>query len=237
MKIDFEDIWGEKDRSKLFVTKLIATHTGQCHSMPLLYLILCEAVGAEANLAFAPHHSYIKFKDGQNNWYNLELTRGTMVTDAFIVGSGFIKTEAIKNGIYMEPQTKQQVIAQCLTDLALGYAFKYGYDKFVIQCVDSALYYAPGNISALATKSNYHTAQFEYTVDQVGRPPKDTLKVHYPRIYELMETRNNFYRKMDAIGFVRMTKEFYESWLNSINEEKERREHDAKYNNVLKLLK
>ncbi|MCL1937619.1 MAG: hypothetical protein FWF52_04395 [Candidatus Azobacteroides sp.] len=97
--------------------------------------------------------------------------------------------------------------------------------------------YAPGNFSAVVLKSNYHSACFEYTVDQAGRPPKDTLKVRYPRIYELLEIRNDFYRKMDAIGYTQMSKEVYEAWLNSINEEKERREHDAKYSQVLRLLK
>ncbi|MDR0233058.1 MAG: hypothetical protein LBI82_13235 [Dysgonamonadaceae bacterium] len=237
MQYDFDDFWGEENRSKLFVTKLLAAHTGQCHSLPLLYLILCEAVGAEANLAFSPMHSYAKFKDQRGNWYNIELTQGRIVSDAFIIGSGFITTEAIKHSLYMEPQARKQVIAHCLSDLASNYIHKYGYDKFVIQCADSALHYAPGNITALAIKSNYHSACFEYTVNQVGWPPKDTLKVHYPRIYELMEERNDFYRKMDNMGYREMPKDIYEYWLNSLNEEKEKREHNEKYHKVLQFVK
>jgi hypothetical protein len=237
MQYDFEDFWGMEDRSKLFVTKLLTAHTGQCHSMPLLYLILCEATGADANLAFSPHHSYIKFRDKQNNWYNLELTQGKIVTDAFVTGSGFINSAAIKHKVYMEAQTKKQVIALCLADLASGYIHKYGYDSFVIQCANSALAYAPGNISALALKANYHSACFEYTVNQIGRPPQDILKEQYPRIYELLEKRNNFYRKIDEMGFVEMPPEIYEKWLNSVNEEKERREHDTRYRNILRSIK
>jgi len=237
MQYDFDDFWAKEDITKYFVTKLLASHSGQCHSLPLLYLILCEATGAEANLAFSPMHSYIKFKDQQGNWNNLELTQGRIVTDAFIIGSGFITTEAIKNGLYMEPQTKKQAIAHCLSDLAMYYERKYGYDKFLLQCADSALKYAPGNFSALAMKSNYHSAHFEYTVNQVGWPPQDTLKVHYPRIYELYEERNNFYRKIDNMGYREMPKEAYNAWLNAVNEEKERREHDDKYNKVLRLFR
>lgn len=237
MQYDFEDYRGEKDHSKLFVTKLLRTHTGQCHSMPLLYLILCEAAGTEANLAFAPQHSYIKFKDRRNNWHNLELTNGRIVSDAFVTGSGYINAAAVKNHIYMEPQTRKQVIAHCLSDLASEYTDKYGYDRFVIQCADSSLAYAPGNTSALAIKSNYHSARFEYTAGQVGWPPQDILKEQYPRIYELMEERNSFYRKMDEIGFVRIPEEIYERWLNSINGEKEKREHDIRYKNILRLIK
>ncbi|MBB4037669.1 hypothetical protein GGR21_003590 [Dysgonomonas hofstadii] len=236
MQYDFEDFRGEQDFSKLFITKLLSSHKGQCHSLPLLYLILCEKVGAEASLAFSPQHSYIKFKDRNNNWHNLELTQGMMTTDAFIIGSGFINAAAIKHGVYMQPQSKKQVIAHCLSDLASGYIHKYGYDKFVIQCIDSVLAYAPTNTSALAMKSNYHSIHLSYAAHQVGSPPPDTLKVHYPDIYKLFEQRNNVYRRLDEIGFVEIPKEVYESWLNSANEEKERREHDIRYKSALRLI-
>ncbi|MCW5921846.1 MAG: hypothetical protein KIS77_05840 [Saprospiraceae bacterium] len=32
---DFEDPWGKQDWSKQFVTKLMGSGKGQCHSMPL----------------------------------------------------------------------------------------------------------------------------------------------------------------------------------------------------------
>ena len=134
-----------------------------------------------------------------------------MVTDAFIMGSGFITAAAIKHRIYMEPQSKEQLIAYCLSDLASGYVHKYGYDDFVFQCVDSVLSYAPGNISALAMKSNYHSILLEHAADQVGRLPIDTLKTDYPRIYALLEERNKIYKRMDEIGFNVMPKEVYES--------------------------
>jgi hypothetical protein len=237
MRYDYDDPWGHENLSKLFVTKLLETRMGQCHSLPLLYLILCETVGTEANLAFSPNHSYIKLNDRQGNWYNLELTQGKIVTDAFMIGSGFITSEAIKHGLYMEPQTQKQTIAHCLSDLAAGYVQKYGYDQFVIQCVDSVLKYAPGNISALALKSNYHSAHFEYTVNQAGRPPKDILIVNYPRIYELLEERNNFYRKMDEIGYRDIPEEAYKDWLRVLDEEKEKQEHNEKYNKVLQIIR
>ncbi|MPT34699.1 MAG: hypothetical protein E2604_06340, partial [Flavobacterium sp.] len=44
---DFEDYAGIKDHSKMFITKLLKTGSGQCHSMPLLYLILADEIGAE----------------------------------------------------------------------------------------------------------------------------------------------------------------------------------------------
>jgi len=237
MQYDFEDYSGKEDWAKLFVSKLLATHKGQCHSLPLLYLILCEETGAQANLAYSPSHSYIKFKDNSGNWYNLELTNRHIVTDAYIVGSGYVTAEAIKNKTYMEPQTKQQVIAECLSDLAMGYTYKYGCDNFVKQCADSVLKYDPNNLGGLMIKANYETQHFEYVINQVGRLHPDTLKVYYPKVYELLQDRNATYRRIDASGYREMPKEAYEAWLNSVNEEKERREYDEKYNKVLRLIK
>ncbi|MFM7856963.1 MAG: hypothetical protein ACKO96_34825, partial [Flammeovirgaceae bacterium] len=45
---DFEDFWGREDLRKTFVSKLMKTGTGNCHSLPLLFLILAEEVGVEA---------------------------------------------------------------------------------------------------------------------------------------------------------------------------------------------
>jgi hypothetical protein len=39
-RYDFNDMFGEKGWSNMFVTKLLATHEGNCHSMPYLYKIL-----------------------------------------------------------------------------------------------------------------------------------------------------------------------------------------------------
>ena len=60
---DFEDFSGENDWTKLFVSKLILSKSGQCHSLPLLYLLLTEQLDAKAYLAFSPSHTYIKFQD------------------------------------------------------------------------------------------------------------------------------------------------------------------------------
>lgn len=237
MQYDFEDYRGDKNWTKMFVSKLLATNTGQCHSLPLLYLILCEEIGADAHLAYSPSHSYVKFKDNSGNWHNLELTNGSVVTDAHIVGSGYVTAEAIKNGTYLKPQTKEQVIAQCITDLAMGYIDKYGYDNFVTQCVDSVLKYDPNNLSALKINANHITRRTLYVVDQLGRPRLAEIKASYPQAYALYEEMQRSYERVDATGHRDMPPEAYEAWLKSVNEEKERREHDEKYNRVLRLIR
>ncbi len=237
MQYDFEDFMGEKDYTNMFVCKLLSSKTGQCHSLPLLYLILCEETGTQANLVFAPSHSYIKFKDIKGNWHNIELTNGHIVSDAYILGSGFIKAEALKNRIYMEPLDKKQTIAHCLNDLGLEYSHQFGYDKFISQCADTALKYHPTNLSARMSKANYQTARFEYVVNQVGRPHPDSLKTQYPKVYQLLQERNLTYQYIDRSGYQEMPKEAYQAWLRSIDKEKEKQKHRPKMIEYLTPIK
>ena len=162
---DFEDVFGKNDWTKMFVTKLMDTNSGQCHSLPLLYLILAEELEIEAHLAFSPQHSYIMIQDERKNWFNLELTNGYYSTEAWIVGSGYVKAEALSNNIYMKPLTQKETIANCLVDLANGYQHKFGFDKFVLQCADKALEYDLKNIFALQMKSDYYSMLFYYVLN------------------------------------------------------------------------
>ena len=236
MQYDFDDINGNKDWTKMFVSKLLLSKTGQCHSLPLLYLIMCEETNTKASLAFSPSHSYAKFKDKSGNWYNVELTNGRIVSDAFLLASGYITSEALKNHIYLEPQTKRQTIACFLNDLSNGYLEKYGYDNFMSQCADTTLKYAPSNISALIIKSNYQTRKLAYLVYQVGRPNPDVLKQRYPRIYKAFLDRNQTYQKIDDSGFQAMPVDAYNSWLKSMNAEKEKREQQGLMLRLTKTL-
>ena len=237
MQYDFDDYMGKQDWSKMFVSKLLLSKSGQCHSLPLLYLILCEETGTKASLAFSPSHTYAKFKDQSGNWHNLELTNGRIVSDAFILGSGYVTAEALKNHIYMEPLTQKQTIAQCLADLAKTYTQEYGYDNFVSQCVDTTLKYDPTNIFARQIKSDYQTLRFEYVVNQVGRPTPEILKTRYPEIYNLLDERNQTYNIIIASGYQEMPEQVYQDWLKSVNKEKEKQEQQGQMLRLTRILK
>lgn len=232
IRYDFDDFMGKNEWSKMFVSKLLSTKTGQCHSMPLLYLIMCEATNTNANIAYSPMHSYIKFKDPNNEWHNLELTNGHIVTDAYIVGSGFISSEALKNKIYMQPQTKKQVIQECLADLVWSYICKFAFDEFAKQNISAILKNDPNFLQALIIKSNYETARLAYVAEQLGRPPLDSIKAHYPRAYKLYEERNKTYKQLDDIGYREMPAEAYQDWLNSMDKELKKQQEEKLFRQI-----
>jgi len=115
---DFDDPFGHENWKNMFVSKLLENEKGNCHSLPYLYKILAEELNVDANLALAPNHIYIKHKSEKNGWYNTELTSGVFPIDAWLMASGYIHLDAIRNGVYMKALNNQESIALCLVDLA-----------------------------------------------------------------------------------------------------------------------
>ena len=220
-KYDFDDYRGVKNYSKMFVTKLLATKTGQCHSMPLLYLILADEINAEAYLALSPNHSYIRFPDDKGKWYNIELTNGMLSTDSYISQSGYIKSEALQNKIYMENLTKKQMLSGLLADLADGYIHKFGYDEFVKRVIDKVLELSPNSIRANMIKSNLDSARMDFVLRQIGNRPLE----NYPKAVAMINEVKSQYDLIDHLGYEDMPEEAYQEWLQSMNKENEKQKN------------
>ena len=231
---DFEDYMGFEDWSNMFVEKALATNSGQCHSLPLLYLILAEQIGAKAHLAYSPNHTYVRFKDDVGNWHNVELTNGMLTTDAFILLSGYIKAEALQNEIYMNPLDEKQLLSHILFDLAKGYAVKYGYDEFVKEVIDKAIELYPNNINAQMVMSDFKTLRFQYVQKQLNISPQNID--NYPKAKELLDEMLAQYDRLDNLGFENMPLDAYENWLNSLNEAKQKQESNQLFMNLNKSL-
>ena len=148
---DFDDANATEDFTKQFVTKVMQTHTGQCRSLPMYYRVLAEAVDAEAYIAYAPEHVFIRYRDEDNlypeDWVNVELTTHQLVPE-FGIKEGFeIPEKAIENKVYLYPLTAKETVASQLADLAFGYWKKYKvYDDFTLLCVNKSLEYYPQRI-------------------------------------------------------------------------------------------
>jgi hypothetical protein len=220
---------GIKDWLKMFVSKLLKTKTGQCHSMPILYLILAEQIHAEAFLSISPNHSFIKFKDENGKWFNIELTNAMFTASSFLINSGYIKAEALQNHIYLQNLSKQELLSEFYVDLANGYIHKFGYDDFVEKIADKALQLYPNNVKAQMIKSNYSTVRFEYVAKQLGINPRDNKQLQkikrYPNAIVLLKECNLQSKKVEQLGYTEMPQEAYERWLGSLKEAKRKQEN------------
>lgn len=217
---DFEDPLGQVDWEKMFVTKLLSTHKGNCHSLPYLYKILADQFNVPCNLAFAPNHIYIKSFSEKSGWYNTELTSATFPIDAWIIASGYVTIDAIRNGLYMDTLSNKLAVANCLVDLAQGYQHKYGKEnpEFVIKCCNTTLQYHPTNVNALLTKAE---AQ-KYYIHSLMKAKK------LRKVEELFDDQSikEMYSEMESIyiwlhksGYRQMPEEMYMQWLDLLRKE------------------
>lgn len=218
---DFNDPFGEKDPAKQLVTKLLVTNNGQCHSMPLLYMILAEEFKIKSYLSYSPQHSFIKFQTKNGNWYNFETTNGRLTTDAFVLGSGFIKSEALKSGIFNQPHNTKEVVANMFIDLANNYQEQFGYDDFQQKCVDKNLKYNSNFIYAKVVQSNYQTALTDLALAEENYPNPKSIP-NYPFIALEFQKRDALYDELDNLGFTSMPKDAYQQWLKSLKQGQEK---------------
>lgn len=223
---DFEDIWGQKDWTKMFVSKLLSTGKGNCHSLPYLYKILSEELNIPAYLAFAPNHIYIKTFSKKMGWYNTELTSGTFPVDAWLMASGYISVEAVQNGLYMDTLSTKQSVANCLLDLAQGYQHKFGKENpdFVVKCCNTCLKYHPTNVNAMLTKAE--AQKFYIQAQMKARNVKTPEGLFTDKsIKEMYADMEQTYVKLHQLGYRRMPEEMYTKWIASLKNE------PNKYNN------
>ncbi len=230
IKYDFDDYWGSKDYSKMFVSKLMKTNTGQCHSMPLLYLILAEQIGADASLVLSPNHSYIRFTNNDGEELNIELTNGMFTADSFVLNNGYIKSEALQNKLYMQNLTKKELLSQTFVDLASGYIHKFGYDEFVGKILNKAQELNRSNINAVLWESNLNQGRFAKACQRLGINPNDQNDLqnikNYPELVAQLGNINGQFDHIDQSGFTQMPPEQYEKWLGSLQKAENRQKSD-----------
>ena len=213
-RYDFDDVFGNQEISNMFVSKLLITRKGNCHSLPYLYKILCEELGTTANLALAPNHIYIKHQNKKNGWYNTELTSGIFPNDAWLMASGFIHVDAIKNGVYMKALNNKESIALVMMDLADAYqkVFPNNNGSFLLKCSEMALSVFPNLTSALIMRAEMHKKEIEKETDT------KKAKLDFKRLEQE-------YAHIHALGYRFMPEEMYLNWLVSLKTEREKYEN------------
>lgn len=210
---NFDDPQGDKDWTNTFVTKLLVTHKGNCRSLTYLYKILADELGAKCWLALASNHIYIRNYSKQIGWYNTELTSGTFPTDAWIAATGYVNTDAIRSGVYMDTLSNQQSVGLCIMDLAQGYIKQTNNytDSFVLRCCNLVLQYHAVNPEALLTKAE--------ALKRMYLKQKEENNPNAQTTYNEMEQT---YITLVKLGYREMPYKAYQKWLKTARQDKEK---------------
>lgn len=215
-RYNFDDPQGDEDFSSTFVTRLLATHYGNCRSLTYLYKILADEIGAKCWLSLAPNHIYIRNYSKQVGWYNTELTSGTFPTDAWIAASGYVSADAIRSGVYMDTLSNQQAIGLCILDLVHGYVRQTNNytDGFVLKSCNLVLEYHPVNPMALLLKAE--------ALKQLYLDQRKNNNILAPATYTKME---KVYAQLLKLEYREMPYKVYQQWLKSATQQKDKFEN------------
>lgn len=217
---DYDNFMGDKDYESFMVTVLMKTHKGNCHSLPYMYKLLADETGAEAFLALAPMHLYIKHKDNTQKWWNLELTSGTYSRTSFIIESFNVSDAGIESGLYMKPLNEKESIALCLNDLLYYYSTQKNIysGAFVERVYKEGLKVYPNSMLQVA-KLECQKDILDKTMQLKELNNYNNIK-SYPNIMKLyneMDATNNFLQK---IGYSKLTPHQYEEKVKLIENKK-----------------
>jgi hypothetical protein len=208
---DFDNYILDKDRTVGFVSKLLKTGKGNCVSLPYLYKILANETDAAANLALAPMHCYIKHKNEQNKWVNLELTNGSFSRDEWIMQQCGITVEQIETGIYMRALTERESLAMILENLADNYQSQFGVNSDLdIKMLNTALKYYPNGI-------NIHLVKFEHykKVLLTAQKANDKLLIKWCNT-----ALTPLDKKITELGYIPPSKDDYKEWVETTEKAK-----------------
>lgn len=209
---DYIDFKAENDFNNYFVTKCLATGAGQCNSLPAAYLIIAEKLGVEAFLTFAPQHSFIKYRDSKGKMHAYEPTSNWKISDQWYIDNMGILPQAIQNGLYLQPLNKEQIIANCMIDLAYGYLRKFGVQdgSFILESVQTALNFYPqdNNITAYFLISSVLSHNLNNAIRTNNLKTLNEVQNH-PKTKEIYDMLIVNESKIKSLGFQSMPEDIY----------------------------
>lgn len=202
---DYIDFSAKNDRRNYFVTKTLATGTGQCHTFPVAYLILAEALGVEAHMAYNPRHCFIQYKNNDGTTANYETTVDRFMTDAFYLQTLPVMAKAQKNDIYIQSLSKKQLLASVLYDLAASFIDEHwmGDKQLILRCMKTAKSHFPDNQYLNVTECWLNKRLYANTLNEMVQAKKISnvkqLEQH-PEIVKAYDEYVAYVEKIDALG-------------------------------------
>lgn len=118
---DLDDPLGSIYQNKL-VSTYLRTRKGNCVSMPTLLIILGQKLGLYMTLSRAPQHEFVRLRDSNGRWINIEATSPDSPPDAIYINEMHVTPLAIRSGIYLRITTPRETVAAMINPLESSYA-------------------------------------------------------------------------------------------------------------------
>lgn len=198
---DYIDFNAKQDRRNYFVTKTLSTGTGQCHTFPVTYLILAEAMDVEAYLSYSPRHSFIRYKNNRGVMVNYETTVDRILVDAFYKQTLPVMAAAQKNEVYIRSLTKKQVVATVLFDLAADFIKEHWVadGQIIRRCLTIGKAHFPNQEYINGSESYLRQRLYANEINSLVEAKKITNAEDLEKHPEIIKVYNNYMAYMERI--------------------------------------
>ena len=108
---DLADPTGKEMRNRI-LSSYITTRSGNCVSMPTLFVILGNRIGLKLTMAVAPSHEFVKFTDDNGREWNIEATSGAGFARDVKYRTDLPMTDlSVTKGTYMRALSHEETVA------------------------------------------------------------------------------------------------------------------------------
>jgi len=170
-------------------------------------------------------------------WFNTELTSGIFPEDGWLMASGYIHLDAIRNGMFMKALDNKESLALCLFDLAQAYnrSFPSNDGEFLLKVLNKALEVYPNFAKARILKAETYKARFQKLMDRQdlksGSSNNIKLALENPKAKEIYDLMVQEYSTLYKLGYRQMPEGMYLDWLVSLKTERNKYENKKLKNN------
>jgi hypothetical protein len=217
---DFDTFLKDYNLFSHMTSNLMKTNKGNCMSLPFLYKIIANEIGAEAYISTAPMHFFIKIKDNDGNWFNHEVTAGSFSRTSFLIESFGITDRAIQSGLYLKPLSELESIGVLLEQLINFYEKRTGkyYGDVVAKAAISGLKARPVSLLLVSVINEMSFRIFYFL--HINNLPQDNLDVVMAHSYtkELKIEIDKLNKTLSNIGYSKFTTERYVKLFSEVFE-------------------
>lgn len=197
---DLADPLGRDSRHKLISTYL-RTRKGNCVSMPVLFLILADRLGADVTLSSAPLHIFVKWTDETGRVMNLETTSGGHpARDVWIRQQEPFTDEAIANGIYLQKMSRREAIAH-LANLAVDQQIATGDYEGAISTANAILDVNPKDVYAMVKTGSAYGHLLRTRFYEVYPSPADIPAEEIAAYQYSAKMNAELFERAEALGW------------------------------------
>ena len=122
-----------KKTENQFLNGILDTKRGKCSTMPMLYLVVAQRLGYPIYPVAAPDHLFLRYKDRQHKYINIEATSaaaGSPADETYIMGLDIGET-ALKKGSYLRTMTYRQYLGDLLCTNAVYFGLNGDIDRSI----------------------------------------------------------------------------------------------------------